>query len=670
MSYWILRRGLLVLGLASGVFALVALIYSLTEHYQFSVVEASTSHHLEIYSASLRNELRLNENLPPVVALNKDVRALLRHPSDPALQSAVNAYLKTVSLETGVAAVYVIDANGLTLAASNWDQPISFVHQNYAYRPYFQEAMRGGVGRFYGIGTSSREPGYYYAHGVRENGGISGVITVKVNLEALDLTWRQPGEKVFVLDEHGVVILSSEPGWKFRTLDTLSPEVRAQLNASRQYAGVSDLSPIGLTEKKPLGRDSALWSRRRGAGAGQEAGEHVTYLAVRQAVPGSRWYLYVLSDMFYPHLFAIVGAASLVLLLVLLGVLLLYFLQKRRFLQDTLMVKAALLRANDELEQKVALRTRDLTESNLQLQAEVVERQRAEEAQKATFNELVHAAKMAALGQISAGITHELNQPLAALRTLSANTRVFFERGDQETVVSNLDMIAHLSEHMGKITSQLKRFARKSMSECYPVNLALAIHNAAFLLQQVLRDQQVELIQQVEPPSLQAWCDMNRLEQVLINLLSNALDSVGRQETPRCIEVRAWQQSDAAFIEVHDNGGGIPDTVAEHLFEPFFTTKAQGAGLGLGLAISADILREFGGSLSYRPSPLGGATFVLRLPPNSPCLTVPSSSSSRTMPQCGWAAPRPSSWRVSGCAPSGPPSRPSHTSPPVFEGWW
>ncbi|MBV8618598.1 MAG: sensor histidine kinase, partial [Curvibacter sp.] len=564
MSYWIYRRGLMALGLAGTALALVAGIYSLTERYQLSVVERSTAHHLEIYSASLRNELRLNENLPPVVALNQDVRSLLRHPSDPALQAAVNGYLKTVSLETGVAAVYVIDAQGLTLASSNWDQPISFVHQNYAYRPYFQDAVRGGVGRFYGIGTSSREPGYYYAHGVREGDRISGVITVKVNLEALDLTWRQPGEKVFVLDEHGVVILSSEPAWKFRTLDALAPEVLAGLKASRQYAGVSELAPIGFDERKALGGDSALWSRSRQttAGAGADPGARVSYLAVRQSVAGSRWHLYVLTDLFYPHLFAVVGAAGVVLVLVLVLVLLLYFLQKRRFLQDTLGVKIALLRANDELEQKVALRTRDLTDSNHRLQAEVQERQRAEEAQKATFNELVHAAKMAALGQISAGITHELNQPLAALCTLSANTRVFFERGDGEIVLSNLEMIAHLGEHMGKITSQLKRFARKSLSECYPVSLALAIHNAVFLLQQVVREQHIELVQHTEPPSLQAWCDMNRLEQVLINLLSNAVDSVCHLEGARRIEVRAFQEDDMVVIEVHDNGGGISESVA------------------------------------------------------------------------------------------------------------
>ena len=211
---------------------------------------------------------------------------------------------------------------------------------------------------------------------------------------------------------------------------------------------------------------------------------------------------------------------------------------------------------------------------------------------------------------MSAGITHELNQPLAALRTLSANTIVFFRRGQTDAVETNLNVICQMVERMGKITAQLKKFARKAPVQSVPTPVGTVIADALFLLDSRIRADGAELVVSVPEPSPLALCEGNRLEQVLVNLLSNALDAMKdaspndadpdsdcKDAAARVLEIRVQADPQWVTIEVADRGCGIDDDVMPRLFEPFFTTKEQGVGLGLGLAISAGIVREFGGTL-------------------------------------------------------------------------
>jgi len=300
-------------------------------------------------------------------------------------------------------------------------------------------------------------------------------------------------------------------------------------------------------------------------------------------------------------------------LLVLLALLFSYAEQRRRIVSQGLAASAALKRAYDELEEKVHLRTGDLSEANRLLQNEIMERSRAEESLRATLQDLVHTAKMAVLGQMSASITHELNQPLAAVQTLSDNTVILLERGRDEEAKKNLRMISKTTAHMGKITGQLKKFARRSDVETQPVQVGAVIADAIFLLRQSQRARNVRLESAAAQQKLLAFCEANRLEQVIVNLLSNAADAVENAPDPT-IEVILAQREDMVYIEVHDNGVGLSDDANSHLFEPFFTTKQQGIGLGLGLAISNDIVHRFGGTLSAeRSQRLGGAVFIVGL---------------------------------------------------------
>lgn len=594
-----------------------ALAYLIGERTGIRALQQGTLHRLDIYSTSLRSELSRYEYLPQVVALSPDVLDLLRAPNNRTLQLEANVYLETVNAHAQASAVYVMDTTGLTLAASNWNQPgSSFVDMNFSYRPYFKDAVRGMPGRFYGIGTVSREPGYYFSHGIVDGNRQLGVATVKVNLDKLDAAWSRSTDKVLAIDGNGVVFLASEAAWKFRALRPLSSETLQQLAQTRQYTEAGALRPIDMREHRLLSGGDAMVVQLDADGARRFATHEPfgpDYLLDSRPVEGTDWKLIILSDMKPVHAIARTSAVGTVFALVFLTLLVLYIQQRRRIVHQRLAAREALQGAYDELEQMVQVRTEALSHANEHLQTEITERQRAEDILKSTLDDLVQTGKMAVLGQMSAGITHELNQPLAALRTLSANAVVFLERGHTEQVDLNLRTICDLTDRMGQITSQLKKFARRSTVQLQSVALADTVADALFLLSQRIRQERIALSQEIEP-GLHALCEGNRLEQVLVNLLVNAFDATASAGVdPRRVRVVARNAPEGVVLEVHDNGTGIAPEVMPRLFEPFFTTKEQGLGLGLGLAISAGIVRDFGGLLRAARSDLGGAVFCVTL---------------------------------------------------------
>jgi two-component system C4-dicarboxylate transport sensor histidine kinase DctB len=275
-------------------------------------------------------------------------------------------------------------------------------------------------------------------------------------------------------------------------------------------------------------------------------------------------------------------------------------------------MEATLQRLNDELERKVTRRTEALSHSNNNLRVEITRHRQTEATLKSTLEELVQAGKMAALGQMSTGITHELNQPLTALRTLSDNALTLLQRGRIDETKANLRVISDLIERMGKITAQLRRFARKSPPDLRAVPIGLSVSNALFLIEPRLRKEAVGLEYDKSGAPSYVFADANRLEQVLLNLFANALDAMAHSER-RQLTVTVQTDADHSTITVGDTGEGISQVAQAHLFEPFFTTKEQGKGLGLGLAISVGILREFGGTLKGVNRHGGGAEFIITL---------------------------------------------------------
>jgi two-component system C4-dicarboxylate transport sensor histidine kinase DctB len=561
-------------------------------------------HKLDLYEASLESALAKYDYLPGIVALRQEVVALLRSPAAPGLQQSVNLYLSEVNTEAHSAVLYVLDTRGLTLAASNWNEEASFVGMDLSYRPYFHDAVEHGTGRFYGIGTTSGKPGFYYSQAIRDHGQVIGVAAVKVSLDHVEQAWSGGGDIALVVDASGVVFLASDPEWKFKTFGPLQPAAAAAIERSRQYAGVR-LAPLALAAEAP-----AIDGARVVAMA--DGGPRRRYLELAHPTPEPTWRLILLADYSPVNVLVRNTVAFTAVALAFVFLLFLYLHQRRRAINASLAAKGALQRAHDELERKVAERTADLVAANEQLGREVTERQRAEHVLREAQDGLVQAGKLAVLGQMAAGITHELNQPLAALRTLSDNARLLLAKARTDDVRNNLTLISQLTDRMAKITGQLKAFARKSRLHLGPVSVRRVLGNVQALLEQRLRTEGVTMIEDWSEDDVEVRAEGNRLEQVLVNLIVNALDAM--HDAPiRRLEVSVRERTGRVSIAVRDTGAGIAPDLLARIFEPFFTTKAPGAGLGLGLAISAGIIREFGGSLVAANRSQGGAEFTIEL---------------------------------------------------------
>jgi two-component system C4-dicarboxylate transport sensor histidine kinase DctB len=476
-------------------------------------LQSAATRRLDTAAASLSGTLARFDFLPALLETTPAVMELLARPGDPVLRDQANRSLVRINAIAGADMLFVLDAQGNAQAAADWDQPVTTVGHNYSYRPYMKGALADGRGRFFGIGATSRIPGYFLSYALRSGKMTLGVATVKVNLVAAEQGWATlPGE-VLVADERGVVLLTSNPAWKFRALMPLSPQARAEVLAEKPYAADPPLVP---------------WAN------GQRAvrhGEHVRlgeveHLATTRAMPAQHWQMVALDSLAPAYARArnqalMAGLAAAVACLLAMAAW-----QSRRAAMHKLATQAALQAAHDTLETRVVERTRQLSEANASLAAEVETRKAVEQSLHDTQAELVHAAKMAVLGQISAGLAHELNQPLAALRTLSDNAVVLMDKQRLDETRGNLQRISHLVGRLGELTRRLKTFAHKPGDRPVPTPLALAVGNAQALLAERLRRLGVNVEVAIDPPDLAVLADPAQVEQVLVNLMVNALDAM------------------------------------------------------------------------------------------------------------------------------------------------
>jgi two-component system, NtrC family, C4-dicarboxylate transport sensor histidine kinase DctB len=584
--------------------AALAIACTVAERIGTERLREAGAHKLDLYAASLDSALAKYEYLPGIVTLKGDVVNLLRSPRTPGLHDSVNRYLAQVNSAARSAVLYVIDTKGRTLASSNWDEEASFVGRNLDYRPYVGDALRSDTGRFYGIGTTSGKPGFYYSRAIRDGNEAIGVAVAKVSLDPIEQAWAGAGDIALVVDASGVVFLASKPEWKYKTYGPLGAKAAAMIEATRQYSGAR-LTPLALTAE-----DTSATGAQAVTIA--DEGSLRRYLVFVRPTSEPSWRLILLADSAPVSTLVRNTLVFTAVVLAFLLLLALYLRQRRHAIRESVAAREALQRANDELERKVAERTSDLVATNEHLSREVAERQRAEQVLREAQDELVHAGKMAVLGQMSAGMTHELNQPLAALRTLSDNALVLLARNRTDDVQNNLTLISQLTERMGKITGQFKAFARKSPLQLGPVSVRQALGNALALLDQRLRNGQIAITQDLQQDDVKVLGDANRLEQVLVNLFANALDAMQGAAVTQ-LEIVVREHAARVSIVVRDTGPGIAPELLPRLLEPFVTTKEQGAGLGLGLAVSAGIVREFGGSLVAANRPQGGAEFTIEL---------------------------------------------------------
>lgn len=516
--------------------------------------------------------------LPDVAALDARVRAAL---SGTGARADANIYLETVAQQAGADQLYLIDKNGDTIAASNWDQPGSFVGQNYAFRPYFKDAIASGYGRFYAIGVTTGVPGYFLSARV-DVAGTVGVVVVKLDLQPLQDIWRAAGATVGLVDENGIVFLAARPAWQYRPLRAIDKDVNINLTATRAYDGIALDEKTSLLSGPPDGFDVT-------------GDDWIGRLA---PVKTTDWQVIAARPIAPLHLLALGWAVLAALATLAIAAAFKAWEQRRQ-------IAALRLSQSEKLEVMVIARTADLAR-------EIEARTQVESDLRATQQALIHTEKIAALGRMSAAIVHEISQPLAAMEATLSAAELGLESRD-DALLRRLGKVRGLIRRMQRTTRHLKSFARKEAGDLSVIDVRGVVTSALEMVAPRSRVVGVMPDYTVPDHPVQVLAGAVRIEQVIVNLLLNALDAVQDTHDAK-ITVALLSKNGLARLTVSDTGAGIEKADLERVTEPFFSTKLTGEGLGLGLAICKAIIDDFGGALHISSIQAQGAQVVVSLP--------------------------------------------------------
>lgn len=484
--------------------------------------------------------------------------------------------LETVDKTAGLTAFYA-DTEGRVLASAHGLAP-----EGLAQARYFQRALHGALGAAHGSSAGFNRRAYSYAAPrFGADGAVEGVVVVVVDIDNLEQDWRGARPAVWFTVEDGTVFVSSRSellGWRRVEAGLETPEGMAQDIRVEQVGGVE------------------IWHQDLSAYV-PRAGLYVSKPLPVIGMTGE-----ALVDVAPVRRLAVVQAAAVVALCLFFGSLLFLAMERRR----------ALALANAALEDRVRARTQDLEHANTQLRREVREREEAEDALRRAQEDLVQAGKLSALGQMSAGISHELNQPLMAIRQYAENGAAFLQRGDAAAAGGNLGRISDMAARAARIIKNLRAFARNESEPMGRVDVVGVITSAVELTEARLQGQGVAL--RWAPPDAPVWVQGGevRLAQVFVNLINNAADAMhGQADQAISIRVMVGQ---TVRVEVADTGPGIADP--ERVFEPFYSTKevSDSEGMGLGLSISYGLVQSFGGNIRGSNGP-EGAVFTVELEP-------------------------------------------------------
>lgn len=701
---------------------------------QIQELELDTREQLAQLASVVESAIAKYQHMPTLLASNDRVRKALRDGFASDINQ-LNRELEQINRITEASDSYIIDLNGDTIAASNYRLDTSFVGGNFAFRPYFQEAIQGKPGRYYALGTTSNRRGYYFSYPVYEGDSIIGVAVVKVDLTQFEKRFSNQAYEFLMLDPDGVVFSSSRPEWLYRVMGELSHDQLSRIADSQRYFDQS-IETLPIVSKRAFDADAdiiemledvkgeqqdmverrrylsmsrpiqlldfqvavlvpltaieeqiALWRAIFAGGitisililglaqlrsrmlkersdAIEMARHNQAYIreviqhtqaglvtldgyyriealnpAVEKLVESSLSGLigHPLSDLFevsdkdqarwYEALDAnvdfadtrlttvegqlhVIGQAKVVAVEATICEL---RLPNRRShlvtfhdMSERKQYEQELTDARNALEIRVKERTHEFEQANQRLRHEI-------EEHKATQQELIQTAKLAVLGQLSAGLNHELNQPLTAIRAFADNGLKFLEREKYEQAKGNLQQISQLGHHMGDIIARFKVFARKGAIVHTPIDVQSAINGALRIMTPRLKEAEID-VQAPHDIQLAVFADMVFLEQVLVNLLANAVDAITEQhQGANRIEVVVQSHDKRVYIYVRDSGAGLSEEAVAHLFEPFYTSKSSGVGLGLGLSISQRIMESMNGSIEARNRAEGGAEFCVIL---------------------------------------------------------
>lgn len=513
-----------------------------------------------------------------------------------ALAADAGSLLLSVADKTGVYDIILLDQLGRVQAAAH---PASAARIDHVEQSYFERAMNGALGTYHSVLAEDRRRIFSVAAPVHGKGGPPlGAVVVVADIESTESEWRGDAPVVLFRDDLGVVFLSS------RSELVLTRESGTPLGKSSS----ADYTPEAL---------SAFPDYRTSQTAGFElwhlnSGPYVpvTALHMERDLPVIGFVGEVLADAAPARQLALLQTMVAVGLFATAFLSALYVLMRRRRLKQQLLREEA---AKEMLEHRVAERTAELSHANSALRREVDDRIAAEEALRATQARLVQAGKLSALGEMSAGISHELNQPLMAIRSFAENGEQFIDMGKTEVAARNLSKISELALRMGRIIKNLRAFARQEDAPLSNVDPVAVVDAALEISATRLEQAGVEV--RWTPPAEQVMVRAGsvRLQQVVMNLFSNAVDAMDGQAQKR-LDISVFPDGDAqAVVAVRDTGPGIDQP--EKIFDPFYSTKTVAEdSMGLGLSISYGLVQSFGGDIEGQNHPDGGAVFTVRLP--------------------------------------------------------
>ena len=558
--FWRLLNGF-ILAMAIGVIVLTNQL--LTERY----TEATRSRaevRMTLYVGNLISELQRNSIVPQLLARDAELIGALKNNEFTASSQRLLSYVD----EIGAASLMLLDSGGRTVAATDR----SHIGELHRGDPYFINALRSNVTVFTLFQTETGTYSFVYSRRIDEGGIPLGVLTVEVDLQRLVSGWAGVSDAVFVTDSTGAIVLSTEPRWNGLEEGAALARQSAPSAIERAIRATQDWTTVSADAY--LQGEAVLRQETRVPFQGWRMVTFTTYTSIREKVNG----VLALEIMGFALLLALV-----------------FWVSSRK-------ATSRLLFSQQESAQLRAL--------NLRLQREIAERERVEKTLQVAEQSLAQSSKLAALGEMSAAVSHELNQPLAAMKTYLAGARLLVQRRRMDEAVSSFQRIDDLIERMSAITRQLKSYARKGADSFAPVDTREAVTSALAMMEPQLRTRDVAITRTLPTEPAMILGDRMRLEQVIINLLRNALDATKGEDDPS-VDV-LLTVGDTVRLSVRDNGPGIDNLDA--LFEPFYTTKQPGDGVGLGLAISSGIVNELGGRLTAHNAPEGGAVFEVQLP--------------------------------------------------------
>lgn len=537
----------------------IALVFFVSQTYFRSLDQETAQSRLSLFERSLNETLSRFQHLPFVLARDATVQEVLGGEPNTRLNRRLSAFAREAELE----AIYLMDLSGLVISASNYDKTPSFLGKNYGFRPYFKAAAAGGRGNYFGVGATTGRPGYFVSEPVRAaDGSTIGIIAIKLDASELQKSWEEGDEAVLATNTDGIVVLASDRTWLYRTINHLEPQQLEAIRLSKQFGNVN-VVPLPWKEEGPasvelLGNTYTL------------ASTDAAFLdwKIHYLLNGARAYeRTILATTVFGSLIALLmGFAA--------------YLRSKR-------IQSALVASQSDRQ--------ELVHANRQL----------ESAQA----ELARASKLAALGQLSASVVHELGQPISALR----NYLTAEEISTDATSLPTLNKLVAVVSRMENITRQLRFFTRPGDEAFDVVRVEDVISDCLELTQHDIDFQKVDLTIDIQTDHMRVKGNRLRLEQVLVNLVKNSLSSL-QESTATKLSITAFESDDRAHIEVADNGSGFGARNLEIMQEPFHTTRASGDGMGLGLSISSAIISEHDGTLTAENIPEGGAKFRLSLP--------------------------------------------------------